>query len=434
MSKTRICIVISTFYPLVGGAETQVLAQGRRLRERGCDARVVTLRHKKSWPAQDTVEGVPVLRVAGGLLNGRERLPKTLQQLLYTLALIVLGWTLWRLRRQYDVIHVHQLSLLTLPAALASRLTGKPMLVTLHSASSGKTTEEDGPASLIAGPLDPALPWLRIDRQSWTDGDLESLIRLGPPGLASARFLLRSVHAPIVILSSRMKLYLAGHDFLLPGIHIIPNSVDIERFRPLCEADGECEQRARTVVCVSKLRYEKGIDVLLQAWRLVQQQMPEAQLLIVGSGPLQQTLTRMAQALGVTASVEFAGLQSDVPAQLHRGAIAVLPSRWEGMPSAVLEAMACGLPCVATRVSGSEDIIEPGVNGLLVEPEDYEDMARALLTLLRDPARARQYGQAARATIENQYSLDHIIDGYINLYQKMVDNPFWQDSRAAAPR
>ena len=173
---------------------------------------------------------------------------------------------------------------------------------------------------------------------------------------------------------------------------------------------------------------------MLQAWRLVQQQMPEAQLLIVGSGPLQQTLTRMAQALGVTASVEFAGLQSDVPAQLHRGAIAVLPSRWEGMPSAVLEAMACGLPCVATRVSGSEDIIEPGVNGLLVEPEDYEDMARALLTLLRDPARARQYGQAARATIENQYSLDHIIDGYINLYQKMVDNPFWQDSRAAAPR
>jgi glycosyltransferase involved in cell wall biosynthesis len=421
VSKPRICIVISTFYPLVGGAETQVLAQGRSLRERGYDATIVTLRHKKSWPVQDTVERVPVLRVAGKLLNGRERLPKPLQQLLYMLALAVLGWTLWSLRRQYDVLHVHQLSLLTLPAAQVCRFTGKPMLVTLHSAGSGKTTTEDGPASLIAGPLDPDLPWLRIDRQSWTDGDLEGLIRLGRPGLRSARFLLRSVQATIVILSSRMKLYLAAHDLLLPDIHIIPNSVDIERYRPLCGTAGEGEQRTHTVVCISKLRYEKGIDVLLQAWHLVQQQMPEARLIIVGSGPLHQTLTHMAQALSITGSVEFAGLHSDVPAQLHRGAIAVLPSRWEGMPSAVLEAMACGLPCVATRVSGSEDIIQPGVNGLLVEPEDYESMAKALLTLLHDPTLARQYGQAARVTIENHYSLDHVIDAYINLYHKIAD-------------
>src|SRR5437588_3423464 len=87
------------------------------------------------------------------------------------------------------------------------------------------------------------------------------------------------------------------------------------------------------------------------------------------------------------------------------------------MPDAVLEAMACGLACVAARVSGSEDIIQHGVNGLLVEPGDYQSMAQALLTLLVDPVLAEKYGQAARATIEKHYSFERIMDRYIELYQ-----------------
>ena len=83
--------------------------------------------------------------------------------------------------------------------------------------------------------------------------------------------------------------------------------------------------------------------------------------------------------------------------------------------------MACGSACVATRVSGSEDAIEHGVNGLLVEPEDYQSMAEALLTLLREPALAQQYGEAARSTIEKYYSLEYIIDSYIELYQNMIE-------------
>jgi glycosyltransferase involved in cell wall biosynthesis len=141
----------------------------------------------------------------------------------------------------------------------------------------------------------------------------------------------------------------------------------------------------------------------------------------------------MTQALGIAGSVEFAGLQSDVPAQLHRGCLAVLPSRWEGMPNALLEAMACGSACVATRVSGSEDAIEDGVNGLLVEPEDYQGMSQALLTLLRDPPLAQKYGQAARTTSEKYYSLECIIDRYIELYQRIADGrrQIIEDSQAS---
>src|SRR5262249_42375587 len=160
--------------------------------------------------------------------------------------------------------------------------------------------------------------------------------------------------------------------------------------------------------------------VLLQAWHLVHKEFPGARLIVAGAGPLQAQLAWMVKALHIEDSVEFVGLQSDIPAVLRQGSIATLPSRWEGMPNAVLEAMACGLPCVATRVSGTEDIITHGVNGLLVEPEDYQAMAQALLVLLRDPVLTSAYGKAARERIEQDYSLEHITGIYLELYRRMV--------------
>ena len=314
--------------------------------------------------------------------------------------------------------------------------------------------------SLVAGPLDASTPWLHVEMGDKMKGDLEDLARLGRFGVRFTRTLLCRNRAVIVILSSRMRHYLALHDLSLPDVQLIPNGVDTVRFRPpdlgvmagaraKQSQEGQTragarkapdrhkaqplhiepastgqesiqEKREQVVVCVSRLSYEKGIDVLLQAWRLVYEQCPQAKLLLVGDGPLHSRCEQMAQALNITTGVEFMGLQSDVPAQLHRGSIAVLPSRREGMPNAVLEAMACGLPCVAARVSGSEDIISHGVNGLLVEPEDYEGMAQALLTLLRDPHLTRRYGYAARRTIEERYSLEYVTDEYVELYSRIT--------------
>ena len=417
--KLRIYIAISTFYPLVGGAEKQAHAQGRILRERGHEATIVTFRHDKQWTKYETIDQVPIMRVAGSLLQNRKKQPRFLQQVLYIFALVVMGWTLWRERHKYDLLHVYQLSLLALPAAIVSKLSGKPLIVAVRSSGSGKVTGTHGIASLLAGPLDPATPWLRIEAQAWVDGDLEALVRMGKPFVRYTRMLLLQIHAVVVVLSSRMREYVAAHDFLLPNTQRIPNGVDIIHFYPLSDAYLQ-DIQAHTVICVAKLRYEKGVDVLIQAWRLVQEQIPQARLILVGGGSIQPQLTQMAEALDIKESIEFAGLQSDVVSQLHRASIAVLPSRWEGMPNAVLEAMACGMPCVATRVSGSEDIIQQGVNGLLVEIEDYEAMASALLTLLNDPELVRKCGQAARTTVEQHYSLEHITDIYIELYQKMV--------------
>ena len=419
MSDLRIYIVIATFHPLVGGAERQALLQGSSLRKRGYETTIITFHHDSTWPSRELIAGVPVMRVAGMLLGGRGKLPRLLQKLLYLMAMVAMSWTLWHYRRCYDVLHVYGLTLVTLPTALVCRLTGKPMVIGVRCIHLGKSEKFSGNLSLIAGPIDATAAWLQVHERIRLAGDLEDLERLGKPAVRFIRSLLQRIQAVVVLLSSQMKNYLAAHDFDLPNVRFIPNGVDTARFTPVHRSTAR-DERMQVVICVARLCYQKGIDVLLQAWSLVHEQAPQARLIIVGTGPLQNQLEYMAKALGIAESVEFAGLQSDVVAQLHRGSLAVHPSRWEGMANALLEAMACGLPCVATRVSGSEDIIQHGVSGLLVEPEDYQGMAQALLTLLRDQALAQMYGQAARATIEERFSLEHITEMYVELYQSIA--------------
>jgi glycosyltransferase involved in cell wall biosynthesis len=426
MSKARIYIIAPTFLPLIGGSEKQALIHGRCLRERDFVTTIITLCHDRNWPPLEVIEGVPVIRVAGTVLGGRERLPGILRRCLYVMGLLILCWTLWQYRQRYDILHLYHLGLEALPVALLCRLIGKPLIISVRCADSGRRATLPGKLSLLAGPLDPDTPWLQVDERNRLEGDLATLESLGKPVVQFTRFLLQSIQTVVVILSPRMKDYLIRHNFNLPGTQLIPNGVDSIYFHPNQvgisppSSSTSQDERAPVVVCVAGLRYEKGIDVLLQAWHLVHRQSPQARLILVGKGPLQKQLERLAQALDIQDSVEFAGMQSDVRAQLYRSNLAVLPSRQEGMPNAILEAMACGLPCVATRLSGSEDIVQHGVNGLLVEFEDYQAMAQALLHLLHDPVLRQNYGRAARAIIEKHYSLDANIGRYIELYQRIA--------------
>jgi glycosyltransferase involved in cell wall biosynthesis len=426
----RVFIVIATFHPLVGGAEKQAFQQCWNLRQRGLEATIVTFRHDKSWAAYDIIDGVPVIRIAGLLLGRREGLPRILQKVLYFIALIAMGWILWHYRQRYDVLHVYQLNLLALPTAFACCLGAKPMVVAVRCADSGRKEPSQHQVSLMAGPLDTHDPMLDVYGETRAVGDLEDLGRLGKPVMRFTRSLLQRIHAVVIILSTRMQEYLVSHDFTFPNTGrevgaaaypcpqplLIPNGVDTSRFHPPTED----ASHSQTVVCTARLCYQKGHDVLLQAWHLVHKELPDARLIIAGIGPLQAQLAYMAETLDLGQSVDFVGLQSDVVAVLHRGSIATLPSRWEGMPNAILEAMACGLPCVATRVSGTEDIITHEVNGLLVEPEDSQALAQALLALLRDPPRSSAYGKAARERIEQNYAVEHITDIYVELYERMV--------------
>jgi glycosyltransferase involved in cell wall biosynthesis len=423
VSNPRIYIAIGTFHPLVGGAERQALLQGRALRARGYDATIVTLRHNRAWPKYDAVEGVPIIRVAGMVLGGREKLPTPLRRLAYLLGVLTMGWVLWWRRQRYDILHVYQLNLLLLPAAFVCRLISKPLIVALRCADSRYQAGSGNHA--IASARQQRLHALRspAEGQDRSRGDLEALESLGKPMVRLTHYLLRRAQVVMVVLSLRMQQDLLLHGFPLAGVQVIPNGVDLTRFRP-ASPRSPAERPARVVLYVGRLTFQKGVDVLLTAWRGVQEQLPESQptrLIIVGAGPSQAQLERLTATLAIDDSVEFVGEHSDVAAWLRRSDVAVLPSRWEGMPNALLEAMASGLPCVATRVSGSEEIVEHAVNGLLVDPEDHLALTQALLAVLLDPALGGRYGAAARATIVERYSLDHIMSVYVDLYHSLYN-------------
>ncbi len=415
MSHPRVLITIATFLPLIGGAERQALAHARYLRAHGYEAEIVTLRHERAWPRAEVIDGVLVTRAAGAILGGRQRLPAPLRKCAYLLGMCRAGWMLWRRRRHFDLLCDFQLNWLTLPAALVCRLAGKPLLLALRTGDSHSGSEERPPWPLPE-PLPEAAPWLPQADPARQSGDVELLEGMGPAISPLLRRLLRRKNVTIVVLSSRMRAELIARGFAPDRVHCIPNGVDTRHFAPVASP----AVPVTTVVCVARLAYQKGIDVLLQAWKLVSDQMPGARLVLVGIGPLREQLAQLVAALGIEGSVEFAGLRENVLGEWRRGTIAVLPSRWEGMPNVLLEAMACGMACVATRVSGSEDLVQPGVTGLLVEPGDYRSLAAALLDLLRDPVLVHHYGRAAREVVLERFSLERVMDEYASLYKRLA--------------
>jgi glycosyltransferase involved in cell wall biosynthesis len=138
----------------------------------------------------------------------------------------------------------------------------------------------------------------------------------------------------------------------------------------------------------------------------------------------------LAADLNIRDSVEFLGVQSDIVGLLQQSWGFALPSRNEGMSNALLEAMACGLPCVATRVSGSEDVIADGLNGILVEPDQPTQMAEALRRLLEDSELAQRLGHEARATVVRDYQLSHNVERCLALYRHVLAEQAQRTSRS----
>jgi glycosyltransferase involved in cell wall biosynthesis len=174
--------------------------------------------------------------------------------------------------------------------------------------------------------------------------------------------------------------------------------------------------RPRRIVAVANLRREKGHDVLLHAAAVVMRTFPDSRFELVGGGPELPALRATADALGLEHAVSFLGHREDVKARLEAADIFVLPSRSEAFPNAVLEAMAAGLPVVASGVGGVLEIVRQGETGLIVPPGDAAVLASAICRLMGDPPFAHGLGDAARAEVTERYSFDRMIDGFEAIY------------------
>jgi glycosyltransferase involved in cell wall biosynthesis len=173
------------------------------------------------------------------------------------------------------------------------------------------------------------------------------------------------------------------------------------------------------ILTTARLDPQKGLDDLLAAAALV----PEARFVLAGDGPQRDHLIARTESLGLSGRVSFLGLRHDVPELLAGCDLFVLPSRYEGLPLAVLEAMAAGKPVVATAVAGTDEAVVPGLTGLLVPPEDGPALAGAIRTVLGDPALAARLGRAGRERVERELTARTMGDRVTRIYRELLTRP-----------
>lgn len=205
---------------------------------------------------------------------------------------------------------------------------------------------------------------------------------------------------------------------------VIPNSVDLSRFDFDIDRDAVREELHASdgplMVAVGHLTAVKGHSCLLQAAKRVVETVPGTVLSLVGDGPLLDELAAQAEELGISDSVRFLGYRQDVESILKSADVFVMSSLREGTSIAVLEAMAAGLPVVATAVGGNPEVIEDGKSGILVPVQDPAALGDALLRVLSEPEFAASLAKAARARVEAEYSAETNLARLRTLYSDIL--------------
>jgi L-malate glycosyltransferase len=369
-------IAIQAFRPHVGGAELQLERLVPHLAGRGVRTEIVT-RAVNGCARRERIAGAVVHRTP---VAGESPLA----------SIVYVGVALGRLlrgRSRIDLVHAHG-ALSPATIALAGRLVGLPTVVTV----------------LGTGP----------------HGDLARLVRK-PLGKARAGMLFRT--AWFVALSDDLRDELVGHGVPAERIRVIPNGVDIADHRP-ASADERAQLRAELGLpgggflgtFVGRLHPVKDVDTLLAATARV----PELSLVVVGDGPDRGRLEAKAAQLDVSDRVIFQGQSRRVPDVLRASDAFVLSSHGEGMSNALLEAMASGLPCLASRtVGGARELLGDG-RGLLVADGDVAAWADAIRRLRNNPELAAALGQAAASHIACSLSLESTADRLARVYAEIA--------------
>lgn len=360
----------------LGGAETLLAALVRELRRSGRSWNAVCVPHSDDADpglAERMREHADELRwlPSGPLYDPR--------------VYLALGRALRDARA--DVVHSHLST-----ANVASRAVAVPMrrphVTTLHTVP-GPTAEDSRPRALADG-------W-----SSWLSR------RIVAPSAEVADAYRAAFRLP----ASRMRVIPN-----VPAAEPPANGFDRDALRR--EVGGEDVELL--VLAVARLQPEKGIDDLVAAAAALRTGLPGLRVAVAGSGPEEGALRARIESAGLAETFALLGSRSDVGALLAAADAFCLPSRHEGLPLSLLEAMQAGLACVATRVGGVPGVIADGVDGVLVEPSDPRALAEALGGVLRDADARQRMGARARDLVRERYAASAAAAAYADLYDELV--------------
>jgi len=361
LTKLKICFIAGCLGQ--GGAERQLYYILRSLRDLGVEPKLLSLTNGEYWEEKIRQLGVPVVWV------GRR------QSRLARLASVVAG------ARKYrpDIIQ------------------SQHFFANLYAVGAARILRTRGIGAI------------RSDAVSEVQTNGRLLGRL-------------SINAPQLLVANSRRGINNAIDLRTPASRLtyLPNVVDTDAFRssPDSQKDHDCVR----LLLVGNLKKVKRVDVFLEVVARLQKALPGIiKAVIVGDGPLRAALERRAAELGLLPErVVFRGAVSDVAAEYHQADILVLTSDWEGTPNVLLEAMACGLPVVATRVGGVPEVVQEGVTGFLAEPGDIDTLVDRLTRLCRCPQLRAECGRKARQHVLANHSFARLSACLQSLYEAVL--------------
>jgi glycosyltransferase involved in cell wall biosynthesis len=382
MDPLRVFLVSRDFFPREGGAESQTRRLAVFLNKHGFQVTVLTKGFGK-LPKKETVDGVQVARISPDLQM------KGMGELAFLSALVL---QLVNRRDDFEILQVSQTQLAGLLAVFLGKALRKKVILRVSNT---------GPFFGIAA------FWKSI-----------------PGGMGILKYLTTRSDA-IVVTSSQMKQEVEAIGFPSIKVHLIPSGVvlpgEISReMRSRARARIRIKEKGTMVLFVGRITWQKAPDLLLAAWAEVRRIYPEASLHLVGQGDMQDSLQMMTKKQGMLENVIFHGYTNHITDYYEGADIFVLPSRYEGFPSALIEAMSYGLPVIVSRVSGTDDAVKDNENGLLMPPDDLPGLITRLNLLLSNPELRVRLGAAARMTILENYGMEKVGKRYISLYTQIL--------------
>lgn len=198
---------------------------------------------------------------------------------------------------------------------------------------------------------------------------------------------------------------------------VIPNAVLVPEYL------NPCPIKTYDILFVGRLTQAKGVDILLKAVKILKNKYSKnLKIAIVGDGPLKENLNNLAVELGVNEEVRFLGVRKDIGKLMESSNIFILPSRWEGLPMVILEAMSRGMGIIATKVGGIPEVIENGKEGILISPEDPEILAQTINKLLENEELRKNISQAAYKKVKDKFSIKAYFTHMLDFYSSLIKN------------